>query len=85
MTIARNVGPAWSAPITLTADTVFQVQAGSIYLDIGGAASADDDGLFLSQDPMRPLRDSATIPAGTVVRWRRAGERSTKLFYAALE
>ena len=84
MTLARSIGPAWSTPITLAADTIFQIQAGAVYLDIGGTATDDDDGLFLVQDPMRPLRDTVVIPAGVDVSWRRASERSAKLYYAPL-
>lgn len=84
MALERNVGPEWSSALTLTEATLFQVHAGAVYLDIGGAAAAEDDGLLLVQDPMRPLRDSVEIPAGATVRWRRAGERGAKLYYAAL-
>jgi hypothetical protein len=85
MALERNVGPVWSSPaLTLTEDTIFQVHAGAVYLDIGGTAVDDDDGLLLVQDPARPLRDTVTIPAGVDVRWRRAGERTAKLYYAPL-
>lgn len=85
MTLVRDVGEAWSSPaVTLAEDTIFQCQAGAIYLDIGAAATDDDDALFMSQDPGRPLRDSVVIPAGIEVRWRRAGGRPAKLYYAAL-
>jgi hypothetical protein len=84
MALARNVADTWSAPITLATDTIFQVQAGSVYLDLGGTATDLDDGLLLVQDPMRPLRDSVVVPAGTNIRWRRAGARSTKLYYGDL-
>lgn len=84
MTIVRDVPPVWSATITTTVDTLFQVQAGAIYLDIGGAATEADDGLFLVQDPVRPLRDSVVIPAGVTLRWKRAGGREAKLYYADL-
>ena len=74
----------WSSPLTLTADTIFQCQAGTVFLAIGDEPDSDDDGLVLVQDPMRPLRDSVVIPPGTDVRWRRANDRPTKLYYAAL-
>ena len=86
MALERNVGPDWSDALTLTADTIFQVHAGAVYLALDATtAPADlDDGLLLVQDPMRPLRDSVTIPSGVAVRWRRAGERTTKLYHGAV-
>lgn len=84
MTLVRDVSSTPSAVITLAEDTIFQCQAGAIYLDIGAAATDDDDAMFLAQDPGRPLRDSVVIPAGVDVRWWRAGGRSAKLYYAAL-
>lgn len=74
----------WSAPTTLAADTLFQCQAGTTMLGIGADAPDMDDGFILIQDPVRPLRDSITLPAGTVVRWRRVSPRPTKLYYTAL-
>ena len=85
MTIARNVSEAWSTPVVnSTQPTLVQVHAGAIYLDIGGAATDLDDGLFLVQDPARPLRDSFVVPANMPFRFRRAGKRSTKVYYGAL-
>lgn len=85
MTIVRNVSEAWSTPtLNLTHDTLVQVHAGAIYLDLGGTATDLDDGLFLVQDPARPLRDSFVVPANVPFRFRRAGKRSTKVYYGAL-
>ena len=77
----------WSSPLTLTAETIFQCQAGTVFLAIlsaGDTPASDDDGLVLVQDPMRPLRDSVVIPEGKDVRWRRVNGRPAKLYYAAL-
>ena len=84
MALDRNVGPEWSTPITLGENTIFQVQAGAVYLDLGADAPDLDDALFLVQDPERPLRDSVIVPSGVTVRWRQAGGRRAKLYYASL-
>jgi len=76
----------WSTPVlTLAADTVFQAQAGTVLLDIGGTATDDMDGFLLRTDFSRSERDSIIVPAGTDVRWRAYGSGpNTILYYAAL-
>ncbi len=47
----------WSAPVTLESDTLFQVRAGSVLLDIGAeAAPVSTDGFRMSADADLGLR-----------------------------
>lgn len=82
MTLAYP-GEAWSAPVTLTKDTVIQVQQGNVLLDIGGAAAAGSmDGYMLTANPEDGRRDSIVLPSGTVVRWRKiSGKAPAAIYY----
>ena len=76
----------WSAPVTLTARTIFQCRAGSVLLHTDGAASpGEEDGLLMRHDPMRPLYDTIVLEAGVSVRWRRQTPRPTTLYRGTLE
>ncbi len=73
---------AWSAPLTLSADTIFQVRQGAVLIGYGGAEPAADDGLLLStNDTKYGGRDSVVIPAQTVVRWKNWTGGPRRLFY----
>jgi hypothetical protein len=90
MTIARldSTNPtadAWSSPLSLGADTLFQVHSGSAFIAYGpGAPASDDDGVLLTVEHGTNGRDSIVVPSGTTVRWRRAvPKKTTVLWYGA--
>jgi hypothetical protein len=91
MTIARldstnATADTWTSPITLAADTLFQVHSGSVFLALGGSAPAsEDDGVMLTVEVGTFSRDSIILPTGTQVRWRRAvPKKTTVLWYGTL-
>lgn len=75
----------WSSPLSLGADTLFQVHSGSVFLAYGASApESEDDGVMLTVEHGTNGRDSIVVPSGTTVRWRRVvPKKTTVLWYGA--
>lgn len=69
MSLIRDIGTEWSAPITLDHDEIWQARSGSIFFTTSSAPEADD-GLAMV------LRDGILLRAGVSVRYRKEGAGS---------
>lgn len=66
MALITNAATAWSSPVTLTQDEVWQTRAGSVFLSTTDTPAATD-GLALTE------RTAVQFSAGSVVRYRKEG------------
>ena len=66
MALITDAATAWSAPVTLTQDEIWQTRTGTVFLTSTPGAAADD-GLFLRE------ATAVAISAGTELRYRREG------------
>lgn len=68
MALITDATTAWSAPITLTQDEIWQTRSGTVFLTSTPGAAADD-GLFLRK------ATAVTLSAGTEIRYRKEGTK----------
>lgn len=66
MALISNAGSAWSSPVTLATDEIWQTRFGSVFVTTNDAPEADD-GLALQQGQAIQLR------AGLQIRYRKEG------------
>ena len=66
MALITDAATTWSAPVTLTADEVWQTRAGSVFLTTTDSPAVDD-GIALTE------RSAVQLAAGRVVRYRKEG------------
>ena len=66
MALITDAATAWSAPITLTTDEIWQARKGSIFVTTT-ATPAADDGIALHEN------HAVQFPAGVAVSYRKEG------------
>lgn len=66
MTLVSDAATAWSAPVTLATDEIWQTRRGSVFVTTTAAPDADD-GIALHET------NAVQLPAGAVVRYRKEG------------
>lgn len=66
MALITDTATAWSAPITLSTDEIWQTRKGSVFVTTTATPDADD-GLALHE------LNAVQLPAGAIVRYRKAG------------
>lgn len=66
MSLITDATPAWSAPVTLAADEIWQARRGAVYVSTT-ASPASDDGVRLLEGQGLHIR------SGLTVRYRKAG------------
>lgn len=73
----KAIPESWSAPVTLTADEIWQAVTGAVLVTVE-ASPAVEDGIRLD------LYGGLRIAAGTTVRYRRTGGADAELAREAL-
>lgn len=66
MSLITDATTGWSSPITPTTDEIWQTRKGSVFLTTT-ATPDPDDGIALNEG------SAVRIPAGSTVRYRKAG------------
>lgn len=66
MALITNATTAWSDPVTLANDEIWQARAGAIYVTTTASPDAED-GIALT------LREGIRLTAGTQLRYRKEG------------
>ena len=77
MALITDAATAWSAPVTLSADEIWQTRAGSVFLTTTDNPAADD-GFALIE------RSAVQLSAGRVVRYRKEGAASAVIVREAV-
>ena len=68
MPVITDAAAAWSAPVTLASEELWQVRSGLAWITTDDPAPADDAGWLV------PAPHSLRLSAGSVVRYRRGPE-----------
>ena len=66
MALITDADTAWSAPITLTTDEIWQARRGSVFVTTTSSPAADDGMVLLRYHAVR-------LSAGSDVRYRKEG------------
>ena len=66
MSLVTDAATAWSAPVTLGSDEVWQARKGTVFVTTTGSPDAED-GISLQEN------HAVRIAAGATVRYRKAG------------
>lgn len=77
MALITNATTAWSDPVTLVTDEIWQARAGAIYITTTTSPDAED-GVALT------LREGIRLPAGTQLRYRKEGPAEALIAREAL-
>lgn len=77
MALISDAANAWSSPVTLTSDEIWQTRKGSIFVSTT-TSPAVDDGLALHEF------HAVQFPAGSVVRYRKEGNGEALLVREAI-
>ncbi len=77
MALIKDAATAWSAPVTLATDEVWQARRGSIYVTTTDQPEADD-GIAIV------LRDGIRLRAELVVRYRKEGNTAAVIAREAI-
>lgn len=77
MALINNATTAWSDPVTLASDEIWQARAGAVFITTTVAPDGND-GIALS------LREGIRLPAGTQLRYRKEGPAEALLVREAL-
>lgn len=77
MAVITDADTAWSAPITLTTDEIWQARRGSAFVTTT-ADPDDDDGMLLLQ------YHAVRLPAGADVRYRKQGSETVVIVHEAV-
>lgn len=67
MSLISDAAAAWSAPLTLATDEIWQTRKGSVFVSTTASPDAED-GLALHEF------HAVQFPAGAVVRYRKEGQ-----------
>lgn len=70
MALITDAATAWSAPITLASDEIWQTRKGSVFVTTT-AAPDSEDGIALQEG------NAVQFPAGVTVRYRKEGPTET--------
>lgn len=77
MALITDAATAWSAPLTLTTDEIWQARAGSVFVTTT-ASPAANDGLGLHET------HAVRLPAGATVRYRKEGPTDALIVHEAV-
>ncbi|MEL6208059.1 MAG: hypothetical protein AAFR47_22540 [Pseudomonadota bacterium] len=77
MALISDAGSAWSSPVTLSEDEIWQTRYGNVFVTTTSSPD-DDDGFNLSQGL------GVLIRAGRTVRYRKEGENPALLVREAI-
>lgn len=77
MALVTNATTAWSAPITLASDEIWQTRKGSVFVTTT-ATPAAEDGLALHE------LNAVQLPAGAAVRYRKEGSTEALIVREAI-
>lgn len=77
MALITDAATAWSSPVTLTSDEIWQTRKGSVFVTTT-ASPATDDGIALHE------MHAVQFPAGVSVSYRKEGNTEALLVREAL-
>lgn len=77
MALIADAATAWSAPLTLLTDEIWQARKGSVFLTLTASPVADD-GLALHET------HAVRLPAGATVRYRKEGAGEALIVHEAV-
>lgn len=77
MALITDAAAAWSAPLTLTTDEIWQARQGSVFVTTTANPVAND-GLGLHET------HAVRLPAGAVVRYRKEGAGDALIVHEAV-
>ena len=66
MSLISDSTTAWSSPVTLSSDEIWQARRGSVFVTTEASPSAED-GIALQEN------HAVLLPSGSVVRYRKEG------------
>ena len=77
MALITDAGTAWSSPIVLSTDEIWQTRKGSVFIT-PTATPAANDGIALHE------QNAVRLPAGASVRYRKEGTTTAEIVHEAV-
>ena len=77
MALITDAATAWSAPVTLSSDEIWQTRKGSVFVTTTASPDAED-GIALHE------LNAVQLPAGATVRYRKAGTTEAMIVREAI-